>query len=61
MFAMSLMACSSGQAPLAEAIADHGGRIERVEPLSWWVGMNTPLQLMVHGEDIASYEVALSR
>ncbi len=60
MFAMSLMACSSGQAPLAEAIAEHGGRIERVEPLSWWVGMNTPLQLMVHGEDIASYEVAVS-
>lgn len=60
MFAMSLMACSAGQAPLAETIADHGGRIERVEPLSWWVGMNTPLQLMVYGEDIASYEVTLS-
>lgn len=60
MFAMSLLACSAEQAPSAESIADHGGRIERVEPLSWWVGMNTPLQLMVYGEQIASCDVALS-
>ena len=30
--------------------------VERVEPLSWWVGMNTPLQLMIHGEDVGSYD-----
>jgi len=33
-------------------------QIDRVEPPSWWTGMkNSSLQLMVHGEDIASYRV----
>lgn len=27
-------------------------KIERAEPLNWWVGMNTPLQVMFHGEGI---------
>ena len=26
--------------------------VTRVEPLSWWTGMKTPLQLMVQGEGI---------
>lgn len=34
-------------------------KIEHVEPLSWWVGMNTPLQLMVNGADVAAYNVAI--
>ncbi len=30
-------------------------KIDRVEPLFWWVGMNNPnLQLMIYGENIAS-------
>ena len=33
--------------------------IEHVEPLSWWVGMTTPLQLMIHGIDIASYDLTI--
>ncbi len=33
--------------------------VEHVEPLSWWVGMNTPLQLMIHGEAISEWEVAI--
>ena len=33
--------------------------IEHVEPLSWWVGMTTPLQLMIHGADIASYDLTI--
>ena len=32
-------------------------QIRRVEPLSWWVGMNTPLQLLVQGEGISEYDV----
>lgn len=37
------------------------GRIERVDPESWWVGMRSgALQLMVHGEDIAGSEPRLS-
>lgn len=34
-------------------------RIERVEPVSWWTGMKTPLQLMVKGDGISSYDVSL--
>ncbi|HQX23610.1 MAG TPA: glycoside hydrolase family 13 protein [Pseudomonadota bacterium] len=37
------------------------GRIERVDPESWWVGMRSnALQLMVHGEDIAGSEPRLA-
>ena len=39
------------------AMAD---RVERIEPLSWWVGMKDDrLQLMAHGERIAELEPAL--
>uniref|UniRef100_UPI004056A4C6 alpha-amylase family glycosyl hydrolase n=1 Tax=Alistipes sp. TaxID=1872444 RepID=UPI004056A4C6 len=31
--------------------------IKHVEPLSWWVGMNTPLQLMINAEGVANYNV----
>lgn len=34
--------------------------IKHVEPLSWWVGMNTPLQLMVNGDGIADYDVEIT-
>ena len=31
--------------------------IERIEPLNWWVGMKTPLQLMVYGNNIGEYDL----
>ena len=34
--------------------------IKHVEPLSWWVGMNTPLQLMVNGDGISAYNVDIT-
>ncbi|NCD71260.1 glycoside hydrolase family 13 protein [Mucilaginibacter agri] len=35
--------------------------LERVEPMSWWTGMSNPnLQLLVHGNNIASRQVQLS-
>jgi glycosidase len=35
--------------------------VERVEPMFWWVGMKNPsVQLMVHGEGIATSEISLS-
>ena len=34
-------------------------QVTRVEPLSWWTGMKTPLQLMVQGKDISSAEVSI--
>ena len=34
-------------------------QVSRVEPLSWWTGMNTPLQLLVQGPEISEYDVAV--
>lgn len=34
--------------------------IERVEPLHWWTNMPVPLQLLVYGEDIADWQVAVN-
>ncbi|MBO7487587.1 MAG: cyclomaltodextrinase N-terminal domain-containing protein [Bacteroidales bacterium] len=34
-------------------------QVQRVEPLSWWTGMTTDLQLMVQGPAIAEYDVAV--
>lgn len=33
-------------------------RIERVEPLSWWVGLETPLQLMFYGDNLRGAKVS---
>ncbi|MBQ3765809.1 MAG: cyclomaltodextrinase N-terminal domain-containing protein [Bacteroidales bacterium] len=33
--------------------------VTRVEPLSWWTGMKTPLQLMVQGEGIGTKEIRM--
>ena len=33
--------------------------VTRVEPLSWWTGMKTPLQLMVQGEGIGSKDIRI--
>ena len=41
-------------------VAGSGGRIERIEPPSWWVGMQTPLQLLVKGQGIASWQVEVA-
>ncbi len=34
-------------------------KVDRVEPLSWFTDMKTPLQLMLHGEDIADAQVTV--
>jgi len=34
-------------------------QVQRVEPLSWWAGMTTDLQLMVQGPAISEYDVAV--
>ena len=34
-------------------------QVQRVEPLCWWAGMNTPLQLMVQGPGISTFDVAV--
>lgn len=34
-------------------------QVSRVEPLSWWVGMTTPLQLLVQGPEISAFDVTV--
>ena len=36
-------------------------KINQVEPLNWWVGMNTPLTVLFHGEDLADAQVSVQR
>ena len=33
--------------------------IDRIEPPCWWVGMNTDLQLMIHGKNISGSKVSV--
>lgn len=46
-------------AGLCLAVAAWAGEVTRVEPLSWWTGMKTDLQLLVNGEGIGAYSVAI--
>lgn len=49
-----------GWLPNLEAQAQKN-RIEHVHPLHWWTGMaETELQILLHGKDLAGYEVSLS-
>ena len=55
----ALAACS-GPAFDPSTVADATTQqVTRVEPLSWWTGMKTPLQLLVQGENISEYNVAV--
>ena len=44
---------------LSIGIARGEGEVRHVEPPSWWVGMKMPLQLLVNGPDISSYNVEI--
>ena len=54
-----MVSCGSGPESDPEKIQDAGARVGRVEPLSWWTGMKTPLQLMVCGDGISRYDVRI--
>ena len=57
--AVALAACS-GPAFDPATVADASiEQVTRVEPLSWWTGMKMPLQLLVQGENISEYNVAV--
>ena len=51
--------CLTALAGLCLAVAAWAGEVTRVEPLSWWTGMKTDLQLLVNGEGIGAYSVAI--
>ena len=57
--AVALAACSGpafDPATVADATAE---QVTRVEPLSWWTSMKMPLQLLVQGENVSEYNVAI--
>ena len=57
--AVALTSCS-GPAFDPAAVADADAQqVTRVEPLSWWTGMKMPLQLLIQGENISEYNVAI--
>ncbi len=57
---IALAACTAKPAFDPAAVADATAeQVTRVEPLSWWTGMKMPLQLMVQGENISEYNVAI--
>lgn len=60
--AMALISCAGpGMKINVNELADaEGTRVSRVEPLSWWTGMKTPLQIMVQGEGISEYSVSVA-
>ena len=55
----ALHSCGNGGIFDPDSVQDAGNHISRVEPLSWWTGMKTPLQLMVYGEGIGEYDVRI--
>ena len=58
--AVALAACSGNTAFDLATVADASAeQVTRVEPLSWWVGMKTDLQLLIQGAGISEYEVSV--
>ena len=51
--------CVGLKSPWNWSITVPESRISQVEPPCWWTGMKTDLQLLVHGENISEYDVAI--
>ncbi len=47
------------EAPWNYSISCPSDRLDRIEPPCWWVGMTTPLQLLIQGENISEYELSI--
>ena len=57
---LALAACGSKGSFDPASVADATEQeVCRVEPLSWWTGMKTPLQLLIGGEEISRYTVRI--
>ncbi len=54
-----LAACGTQPAFDPDSVADAADEVTRVEPLSWWTGMRTPLQLLINGEGIAACDLRI--
>ena len=47
------------KSPWTWSIVTPESRVSRIEPPCWWTGMKTELQLMVHGDAIADWDVSV--
>ena len=54
------MAACTGRVDSFSVPEASSAEIIRVEPLSWWTGMKTGLQLMVQGPEISAFDVTVS-
>lgn len=54
-----LSSCAGSVVDLTGVKEADSTQITRVEPLSWWTGMKTPLQIMVQGKDISTYDISI--
>ena len=59
--AAGMLSCAAQPAFDPASIADASGEVARIEPLSWWTQMQTPLQLLVAGERISDYGASRPR
>lgn len=59
LFAVVFSSCATAPSFDPASVEDADGRVTRVEPLSWWVGMNTPLQLLLQGDAISECDVRI--
>ncbi len=57
--AAGMLSCAAQPAFDPASVADASGEVARIEPLSWWTQMQTPLQLLVAGERISDYGVRI--
>ncbi len=58
-FASGLLACGGRATFDPTSVPDADNRISRVEPLSWWVGMRMPLQLLIAGDSLSNCDVRI--
>ena len=58
LFGLMVLSCAP-KADYSSVPVASGDQISQVEPLSWWTGMKTPLQIMVHGPQISDFDVAV--
>ena len=52
------VACTNNTQTLP-TLSDPQPEVSRVEPLSWWTGMNTPLTIMFYGNDLQDARVSV--
>lgn len=57
--AVALASCGGSATFDPASVPDAQGQVTRVEPLSWWTGMETPLQLLLQGKNLSACSVRI--